>query len=165
MNYTLRRISPLSDRQLFVAAYNWLATSPQWRRDSEAAFGVTDLPSYLKAAGEPARVCTGVLAPDLCALISMTVTGRNAVEVHLEAKRGTDAEVVVAAGCEVRDQLFRYGIDYGYTWIPRWNRRVCNINKAIGFRPDNVSMWRGSTGERTIEWLRYSIVNPLCRAA
>jgi hypothetical protein len=166
MSYDIRRLDPITDSALFEAAYNWLVDSPQWRKDTEAVFGTLDREEYLAATHAPHRIDIGVFEDgELTALVTLTLVGHSTYEVHFEASRGASAKTVVAAGWEIRDQMFRYGMQCAYTWTPHWNRRVLAINKAIGFQPDNVSMWRGSIGDRTIEWVRYSLTNPLCRAA
>lgn len=162
MNYSVRRLDPDKDAQAFQDAFDWLLSAPEWLQTTEVA----DKSSRLAFVRDPRCVCVGVfIGNELTAVVSLLLTGQHTYEVFLEAKRGTPAEVIVLAGCEIREQMFRYGMQYAYTWTPRWNRGVLAINKAIGFRPDNVSMWRGSIGNRTIEWVRYSLANPLCRAA
>lgn len=162
MKYEIRRLDPKKDGALFVTVFEWLLAAPEWLQTSEGI----DPTVRITSIRNPANVFIGIFVEgELSAVVSLTLTGKHIYEVSLEARRGTNLELIALAGCEIRDQMFRYGMQCAYTWTPRWNRPVLAVNKAIGFQPDNVSMWRGSVGDRTMEWVRYSLVNPLYRAA
>ena len=156
---TIRRLNPIADITLFNQSYSWLEQSPRWRRETEAVFGTLDYHEYIAALANPERCDIGIFECDtFTALVTLTLRAPAIYEVHFEARRGASPRAVVQAGWEIRDQMFDYyDMQVAFTWTPHWNRRVLAINKAIGFSPDNVSMFRGVARNQPIEWVRYSL--------
>lgn len=158
MTLSIRRLDPITDQLLFEQSYSWLMDGPEWRRESETVFGTLDHTEWLAQTHSPGRIDIGIFMDGVfTADTILTIRGHNIYEVHFDAKRGTPLEVVTEAGISIRDQMFAYGMEWCYTWTPHWNRAVLAINKAIGFRPDNVSMLHGTCRGRLIEWVRYSL--------
>lgn len=159
MTLEIRRLRATEDGALFEQSYSWLMDGPQWRRDTEAVFNDLTREAWLAAAHDPTRIDIGVFIDKVfSADVILTVRGRDVYEVHFEAHRGTPLDAIIEAGRTIRDQMFQHGMQWAYTWTPHWNRAVLAVNKAIGFQPSNVSMWRGTTAGRLIEWVRYEIV-------
>lgn len=159
MSRDICTLDPDEDGELFDEAFSWLATSPPWRRATEAVFGTLDLDEYLAAAHSPGRVDIGVFdGGELVALVTFTIRAKGVYEVHLEAKPGASAELVTTAGCLIRDQIFgKYGAQMVFAWVPKCNRPVRAVLKAIGFSASHVTMRHGIYRDRVIEWEQLSI--------
>lgn len=160
MTLEIRRLDPTADHVLFEQSYQWLIDGPQWRRECEAVFGTLDRTKWLAQTYTQGRFDIGIFIDQhFAASVGLIVRGTSIYEVHFDAERGTPLEAVIDAGISIRDQMFDYGMQWCYTWIPHWNRPVLAVNKAIGFHPDNVSMLHGTCRGRLIEWVRYSLRN------
>lgn len=160
MTLGIHRLDPTTDTALFEQSYQWLMDGPQWRRETEAVFSSLNHTEWMAATNASDRIDIGVfLDGRFVADVILTVRGRDIYEVHFDAQRGVSLYVVIEAGKTIRDQMFQYGMQWAYTWTPHWNRAVLAVNKAIGFRPSNVSMFRGSARGRLIEWVRWEIAN------
>lgn len=157
--WTIRRLHLPTDLPLYRQAHTWLVNSPPWRLATEAVFGRVDWEGYIGGVGAPGRCDIGVFGDEgLIATVTLTLTARATYEVHFDAAPSASKAVVIGAGCTIRDRLFgQYAAQLAYTWTPRWNRGVLGINRAIGFTPDFVTLFRGAYRGRPIEWVRYSI--------
>lgn len=158
MTLKIRRLDPVADLELFERCYSWLLDSPRWRLETEGVFGTLDRDEYLAAAHNPGRVDIGIFDGELVAKVALHLTAKNTYEVSLEADRCANTQLIIQAGCLVRDQLFgRYGAELAYVWIPTRHSSVQRIIKAIGFQADNVTMLHGEYRGRLIEWLLFSL--------
>lgn len=158
MTLEIRRLDPTNDQWLFRVAHNWLVESPSWRRDTEAVFGTLDRTAYLTATHDDHRIDIGIfLDNQLEAIVTFTLRAKGVFEVHLEAARRADAVTIATAGCIIRDQIFAQGAQLVYAWVPRRNSAVRTILHAIGFRADNVSMFRTTPQGKVTEWIKLSI--------
>lgn len=158
----LRRLDPIADEPLFHIAFGWLEDSPRWRQEAEAVFGTLDREQYLAAATDSHRLDVGVFdGPEFIANIVLVLRAKGVYEAHLEAAPTAPATLVVQAAQMVANQLF---VDYGaaaiYCWVPKCNRSVAKLNKAIGFQPDGVIMARGTVRGKLVDWHRYSMTGP-----
>lgn len=159
MSYDIRRIDPDADYVLYEQMYEWTESAPKWLRESTAAFGTLSRSDYIEGARWDRRIDIGIFDDGkLIACVTLILILHRIYEVHLEASRDADPALIIAAGCDIRDQLFgQYGAYEAFMWTPVWNRTVRRINKALGFEADNVSMFRGVSHGKLIEWRRYSI--------
>lgn len=159
MSYDIRRLDPDADSALYAQMYEWTESAPKWLHDATAAFGALSREDYINGARWDRRIDIGIFDDDkLIACVTLILILHRIYEVHLEAARGADPELIIAAGLNIRDQLFgQYEAYEAFMWTPVWNRTVRRINKALGFEPDNVSMFRGVSHGKLIEWRRYSI--------
>lgn len=157
----IRRLDAEKDADLFLQSWGWLETSPRWRQETEAVFGAVDQDNYFTALANPERIDIGVFERgEFTSLVTLTLRASNIYEVHLEAGPAASADAIIFAGWQIRERMFDYGMQRAYTWTPHWNRPVLRINKAIGFLPDNVSMFRGTCRNNLVEWVRYSLRRP-----
>lgn len=156
MTYSLRRLDPATDSALFAETYRWLMEGPEWRRETEEVFGTLNEAEFLRGPFAPGRCDIGIWDDTkFIANVVLTLRAQNVYEVHFDARRGANSKVVIAAGLDIRNRMFGvYGAQYAYTWTPHWNRGVLQINKALEFLPDNVTMLRGTCRGRVIEWVR-----------
>jgi|SRR5688572_298392 len=159
MKVDIRRLDPEEDDHLLEEAFGWLMASPSWRKQTEVVFGTLDWDCYQIAAHDPGRVDIGIWTDDkFTAIVILTIRAKGVYEVHFEAAPGTSPEAIIAAGRLIRDQLFgRYHAAMVYTWTPKWNKGVLAIDKAIGFRPTNVTMLHGTCRGRLIEWVNLEL--------
>lgn len=138
---TIRRLLDTDD-QLFAEIERWRANSPSWRQE----------PIDPGAA----RIDIGVFDDgELIADVVLVLQAKDIYEVHLEAKRGASLDTIIEAGRTIRDQMFGYGMQLAFVWVPRQHREVKEIIKAIGFQPDYVSMLQGNG--RLVERERFSL--------
>lgn len=158
MTYSIRRLNPATDATLFRQAHGWLVSAPRWQRDAFTVFNSLELDDYLLATYSPNRIDIGVFDGGLTAIITLTLVGPGIYEAHLEARRGTSTEVLTDAIAQVREQMFgRYNARQVFTWQPTANCAVRTIEKAVGFRSSGVSMFRGVSHNRPIEWEMLSL--------
>lgn len=152
----LRRLDPKADELLYMQAYSWLAESPRWRKDSEAVWEPED---YLAATHDPARMDVGVFdGGEMVATITLNLRAVGLYEVHLEAAPRTKVGLVVEAGREAADWMFNcYGAQQIWCWVVRANRPMRKIIKSIGFASSGVTMWRGVSHGKLIEWQQFTI--------
>lgn len=162
MELTIRRLDPTNDEALYHIAFGWLEDAPKWRRETEAVFGTLDREQYLDNRLVPNRVDVGVFTgPEFVALITLMLIDVGIYEAHFESTPDCPRDVIVRAAQMVAHQMFTdYGMQAVYTWVPRYNRPVAAINKAIGFRRDGVNMLHGTCKGKLIDWVRYSLPNP-----
>lgn len=155
----IRRLHPTVDLPLFEQSFEWLVTSPKWRRHVEAVFGTLNREEYLLTRWAETRIDIGVFdGPDYIAKVALHITAKHTYEVSLEARRDANPAVIIDAGCAIRDQLFGlYGAQLAYAWVPRWAKSIQAILTAIGFQDLGISMLRGVCRGRLIEWEQFSI--------
>lgn len=159
MTLAIRRLDPIADQAIYRWSYNWLVDSPRWRQQAESVFGTMELNEYLYSRLVDTRLDIGIFTDGIfVAKIALHLTAKHTYEVSLEAARGTDSAVIIAAGLAIRDQLFgEYGAECVYAWVPRWAKGVVAILTSIGFTDDCVTMARGTARGRLVEWKRYSL--------
>lgn len=159
MSLAIRRIDPERDSLLIEHSFSWLLNSPTWRQQTEDVFGTLNYQDYVVAHNDERRIDIAVFEGKYHrAMVTLHLVAKNTYEVSLQADRTARANIIVAAGCLIRDQLFGiYSAQLVYAWVPRWARGVKAILTSIGFLPDNVIMARGTARGRLIEWDRYSL--------
>lgn len=155
----IRRLNPITDDSLFMQVYGWLEDSPRWRQESEGVWGSTAPDEWLAATHDPTRIDIGVWdAGELVGDIVLVLRAVGVYEAHLHARRGTKAEVIVEAVETAAAQLFgEYGAESVFAWVPTFNRAMRRIIKAIGFRADGITMWRGTCRGRLVEWTKFTM--------
>ena len=159
MNLAIRRIDPMQDGPLIEHSFSWLLNSPVWRQQTEDVFGTLDYQDYIVAHNNERRIDIAVFEGKYHrAVVTLHLVAKNTYEVSLQADRKARPDVIIAAGCLIRDQLFGlYQAQLVYAWVPRWAKGVKAILTAVGFLPDCVTMARGTARRRLIEWDRYSL--------
>lgn len=156
---TIRRLDPAQDEFLIEHAFSWLLNSPIWRQNTEEVFGTLNYQDYLAAHHDSGRVGIAVFEGKYHrATVTLHLTAKHTYEVSLEADRATSLGVLMEAGRLIRDQLFGlYNAELVYAWVPMHAVGVRAVLTSIGFTTDRVTMLRGVTHSRLIEWELYSL--------
>lgn len=154
----LRRLDPIADEPLYRQSYGWLEQAPQWRQTTEKIFGADTYDGYLYNANQAHRLDVGVFNEnDLIAVVGVTLRLKHTYEIGLEAARFTPAELIVTAGCMIRDQLKTYGMRGAFMWVVKQNRVMRQIVQLIDFKPNGATMLMGQYRNRPVEWLMYTL--------
>lgn len=153
----IRRLEPLQDAQIFADAWEWVKEYPSWFRESDAIF---DEPWSEYQQNIETELNYAVFSPEPVALIRLIETSPYLLAIHLEMKRGTDADTVLKHGIQLRDYLFLQGVQGFYGYIPTINRGVCSMYENLGFTDTGVRRFQGTIKGKLAEWKHYGIVNP-----
>ncbi len=149
----IRILDEKKDIDLLRIAWKWEAAAPQWFRSASQAVKETFEDFIVKAKGE---LLIGVFEDEIKAVLRISEGN----QLHLYVKKGSiSAEKLLIAFESIKVYLVNHGITKFSGWIPKRNRHVIAIYKALGFTHDGVRCWQGSyerNGERKpCEWLLY----------
>lgn len=155
----IRRLDNDTDHNLLVAAYAWDDGAPRWRKDCEAAWGITNLADFLAAAKSPRRLNAGIFSGNsMVGLIMLTLAAKDTYDSDIAAKRGTPLAVLVAGTRNLTAQMFHdHNMREAFTFTPTCNRAILNLLNRVGFTPDGLTVLKGQTHGKCIEWRRSSI--------
>ena len=157
----IRRLNPVDDVALFEAAYQWLADSPEWRKQTVSVFSTLDRVEYLANTHDPGRVDVGVWDGDeFIAIVSTLLRAKDCYETNFEAKRGANIEVIKQACWQIKNTFFeKYGAKLSYTMTPRVNRAIIAMDKELGYVDNKVRLWKGAINGRPCEWVQLTYVD------
>jgi hypothetical protein len=147
----IRRLNP-TERDLFAEAWSWRLNAPRWYQDSDKVFGPESFEEFMELAHGEDQADLGVFNPELVGLITLTMRAKNVYEAHLSAKRGTSVDLLSDAAFQVRNLLFEQGMEEGYVWVASKNHAVKRICANAGFYANFVTMLKGLSHGRPIEW-------------
>lgn len=156
----LRRLDPLEEMSLYAQAFEWGQMSPRWLREANGAFGTTDFCEFVLCALADDQIDIGVFEYGrLVGLISLVLRAPGVFEVYLRARRGTKVETLAVAARSVRDGLFMDGrlrVGEIFAFVASFNAPVLEVCRGCGLSADGVTVLRGESRGRVIEWLRVS---------
>lgn len=148
----IRRLDSDTDRDFYAEAWAWDIDAPRWYQDSDAVFRPESFDEYMKLAHGDDQCDVGVFDDELIGLITVTLRGKGVYEGHLSAKRGANLEMLAEAVLQIRCQLFERGMSEAYLWVAAKNRAIRKLCANAGFYGTFVTMLRGSSHNRPIEW-------------
>jgi hypothetical protein len=146
----LQRLNPATDVDLYDQMRSWDETAPRWLRDMDAAF---------ICRGED-EIHIGVYEESLIAVITLTRHAAGIYEAHLRAARGTSLTTLAIAALSVQRQLWTIGAKLIFVYVGERNKPVRQLCDNIGFQPDGIVVYKGSSHGRIVKWVRYSSIRP-----
>ena len=155
----IRKLDNNVDHSLLRAAYHWDDDAPRWRKDCEAAWGIVTEADFLAAALAPVRLNIGIFDDDkMVGLIMLTLVAKNTYFVDIAAQRGTDMAILEDGARNLTAQMFlHHGMQETFAFTPTRNHAILNLLNRVGFTPDGVTVLKGQTHGKVIEWCRSSI--------
>lgn len=151
----LRRLDPVSDRELLREAFAWTADTPSWHRDMDSVFGPETADEFLEMAAE--TILVGIFDSSIIGLIIIAPAGKDVFNSHLCAKRDAPLNMLAASAAQVMNDFLGLGMKEGFCWVAEKNRSVRSLCDTIGFQHEGVVMYKGVYKNRLIKWLRYSV--------
>lgn len=153
--HRLQLLDAEKDRDLLIEAYDWRLTAPAWFRKCLDIFKETK-DEYLESA--KGELHFGVFEEDeMKAVIRLAQEKPGVLNIHLSAKRGTNPEMLLAAGETLRDRLFAEGVQSFYGWIPTLNKGVCHLYEALGFHDTGLRIWKGVIHGKVVCFKHYAL--------
>lgn len=155
----IRKLDNNVDHSLLTTAYHWDDDAPRWRKDCEAAWGIASEADFLAAALAPTRLNIGVFDGDeMIGLIMLTLMAKDTYNVDIAAQRGADMAILEAGARNLTAQMFLYhNMKETFTFTPTCNRAILTLLNHVGFTPDGITVLKGQTHGKVIEWRRSSI--------
>lgn len=155
---TMRRLDPVKDERLVREAVAWINSAPRWFQDADAVWGKDNADDYLNQMSTDAQADFGVFDDEkFIAVLTVSLKSHGVYESHLMAKRNASSSVITLAIVNLREQMFQHGMIETWLWLARKNFAVRHIVEAAGLIRDGVSMLKGRSHGRPIQWLRYSV--------
>lgn len=153
----IRRLEVETDGELFREAYGWDESAPRWYTESDAIFR----PTYEDfITPDDSQSFIGVFNGSFIALLALTQRAKGIYELHLWAKRGSDAGMIAEAAFHVKESLFKdLGAQKLFAMVARKNYSVKRMCKAVGLEETGVILITGTYHGRCIEWLMHEAVN------
>ncbi len=74
--------------------------------------------------------------------------------VHLDVQRGIDQGILLTSIYQIRDDVFRSGVERIQTWVLRQNRPLQQMLLTVGLRHTGLEMRAGRAHGRTLRWLQ-----------
>lgn len=155
--FSIRRLEPEADRELFETAYHWDDNHPRWYRESDAIFR----PSFEEfIEPDDSQSFIGVFNGSFTALLALTQRAKGIFELHLWAKRGSNAAIIAEAAFYVKHSLFKdVAARKLFAMVAKKNYKVREMCNNVGLEPTGVVVIKGTYLGRCIEWLEHAAVN------
>jgi hypothetical protein len=154
----IRLLNIETERDLFIEAYNWRYEAPRWFQECLDIWKET-LEDYLENSKDELHY--GVWDGEvLIAVIRLIQDVPGLFNIHLSVRKGTDWNVLLAAGNCLRDFLFSAGIQGAYGYLPVINKSISKLYECLGFTDSGIRVFKGIVHGRLMEWKHYFILNP-----
>jgi hypothetical protein len=147
------------ERDLFIEAYNWRYDAPRWFQECLDIWKET-LEDYLENAKDELHY--GVWDDEVfVAVIRLIQDASGLFNIHLSVRRGTDWNVLLAAGNCLREFLRSVGVSGTYGYLPVINKSISKLYQCLGFSDTGIRVFKGVVHGRLMEWQHYLLVlNP-----
>jgi len=130
---------------LIHEALGWMQAMPRWWHVANEAIA--------KLTTRGPLVAFGVWDNDeFTAVIVFQQIGPYVMETHLDCKRGTRPEIIIAASKLLAEQVFASGFHRITTLTVTLNRSLTTILNTIGFSPTGATIQEGQVGNRPLYW-------------
>lgn len=159
MNFSLRRLNPndTEDVELLRQAFAWDTEDvPAWYSNAEQIFGEDSWEQYLERARRDEQIDLAVIDDcKFCGLITDVMVAPAVFEVFIRGPRRSNAELLTLAAFAMAKNMFDDGIAEVFTsWVCSRHRGALRLNKACGMVEDGVTMLKGGSHGRPLEWKR-----------
>jgi hypothetical protein len=151
------RLDPAVDRELFEIAYHWDENSPRWYRESDGIFR----PSLEElTTPDDNQSFIGVFNGSYIGLLALSLRAKGIFELHMWAKRGSDAATIAEAAFHVKRSLFK-DLDAKnlFAMVAKKNYKVREMCNNVGLVETGAVMIKGTYGNRCIEWLEHAAID------
>lgn len=143
-------------------AFGWETENiPVWWSNAQRIFGADTWEESLARSCRPEQIDIAVLDHDhiYSGLITLVLVQPKTYEFFFAAPRRSDAELLALACFQVGKRLL---IDDGVaerliSWVCARHRGAMRLNLTCGMRPDGLTMYKGRSHGRPLEWRRMSL--------
>lgn len=157
----LRRLDPNkpNDEAMLKIAFEWETENiPLWWADAQRIFGVDTWEESLARSRRPDQMDIAVLSRDAIysGLITLVMVAPKIYEFFFSAPRQSDAELLSLACFQVGKQLLidDQMADQLISWVCSRHRGALKVNTECGMERDGLSMFKGRSHGRPLEWFR-----------
>lgn len=157
----LRRLDPndLNDVAMLKVAFEWETEEiPLWWSNAQQVFGADTWEESLERSRRPGQIDIAVISDDsiYSGLITLVLVAPATFEFFFAAPRQSDAELLALACFQVGKQVL---IDDRMaerlvSWVCSRHAGAMRLNLACGMERDGLSMFKGSSHGRPLEWIR-----------
>jgi hypothetical protein len=159
MNFSLRRLDPHNDEDvdLLRQAFVWDTEDvPAWYSNAEQIFGGDSWEQYLERARREEQIDLAVIEDsNFCGLITDVLVAPRTFEVFIRGPRRSNAELLTLAAFAMAKNMFDDGVAEAFTsWVCSRHRGALRLNKDCGMVEDGVTMLKGVSHGRPLEWKR-----------
>lgn len=159
MNFSLRKLNPADpqDVELLHQSFLWQTEDiPTWFSNAEQIFGQDTWEEYRERARRDEQIDLAVIEDGkFCGLITDVMVVPKIWEVFIRGPRRSNAELLTLASFAMLKSMFDAGIAEAFTcWVCARHRGSLRMCKQCGMVEDGVTMLKGSSHGRPLEWKR-----------
>jgi hypothetical protein len=160
LNFSLHRFNPRKDEDLryLYQAYLWENEGvPVWYSNASQVFGADTWEDCLKRAYRDEQIDVGVFdeARRFSGLITVVLLDEGTWEVFIAGPRRSEAELFTRAAFAMAKNMFDARLAEKFiSWVCTRHRGALKLNRACGMVEDGVTMLKGSSHGRPLEWKR-----------
>lgn len=123
---SFRILDPLTDLDLFHAAYSW-------RTEPKKHVGANRMPFEKFASSDPLQIVIGLFQPELIAVFVYLETEPKVYDCHFTAKRNVPRQTLLDAAREINACLLTNGAERLTAFIVERNRPLRTFVEELGF--------------------------------
>jgi hypothetical protein len=160
----LRRLDPEDpdDRAMLKIAFGWETEDiPTWWANAQQIFGADTWEESLERSRRPEQIDVAVFDDTriYVGLITLVLVAPKTYEFFFSAPRRSDAEFLALACFQIGKQLL---IDDQIaerliSWVCARHRGAMRINLMCGMERDGLSMYKGRSHGKALEWFRMTL--------
>jgi hypothetical protein len=148
----IRILNEQKDIELLREAWAWRDSAPQWFKSLNTENETWD--EFIANAHE--ELLIGIFDESLLAVIRLVQHRLGLFELHLMTRRKADWNILLQAGLSAKQYLFDKKVAQTFFgWIPRRNKGIVRLYRALGFVHNGERCYKGQTHGRPIEWLLF----------
>ncbi len=148
------------DIALLRQAYEWDTENvPLWYDNAEKVFGADSWDERLDRARRDTQIDVAVMdAGKFCGLITVFLVSRGSWEVLISGPRRSNTELITLGAFAFAKDMFAQGVAERFvSWVCSRHRGALRLNQACGMIEDGVTMLKGSSHGRPLEWKRLQL--------
>lgn len=151
----IRKLDPVTDRELFQQAWGWYQSLPKWAHDVLAVYSVETFDEYMEMANGP-RTNIGIFDDDkLMGMITVDLVAKDVYELHLASMRRPKIEPILEAFVNLSKVLFEeLKAQMAVSFTPSYDKGILALVRAAGMRQDGVEKLKGVSRNKIVKWTR-----------
>jgi len=157
----LRRLDPdnSDDQAMLKIAFDWETENiPLWWANAQQVFGVDTWEESLERSRRPEQIDVAVLDRDSIynGLITLVLVAPKTYEFFFSGPRRSDAGLLALACFQVGKQMLIDDqiAELLISWVCSRHRGALRVNQECGMEPDGLTMYKGRSHGRPLEWIR-----------
>lgn len=160
MKFSLHRLNPNKpdDLSLLYQAFLWETENvPVWYANANQVFGADTWEESLKRSRRDIQIDVAICDEDggFAGLITVVMLERGVWETFISGPRKSDGELITEAAFAMAKNMFDAGIAEEFiSWVCTRHAGALALNKACGMVEDGVTMIKGSSHGKPLEWKR-----------